>query len=849
MSGSNVVQQSIGALQEPVAAPAEDFAASLRAAALKTLKSKRRKGSDGTDSLAVLPSRPLFSGPPSIQLDYGSEDPYAKSSSVSAVTPTVSSPATAVQPPTLPPPPPAPGPMDVDEDLREEGEISDSESMPPPKSPQVPKRVPPTSSAPIKQPKERPILSPLVPPSPSISTVSVKTESSSHVLYDPPPSSIQSSPNLTRYSPVADYDMYSIDEEHARPGLAMTQAQYDTAKDIVLDLLGWGVPPDYLVNCGLSREIIYYVFIELNLCLPANLDTSGLPPPLFPSQAYASPEPLSPSASSQRPRGAPISRLSVGDPHPSLPKKPTAPQGASSSVDGTPLSATAAPFVPSASLSAIPMQSEDAPTSPSLIDMEQQRRQELLARKAVLASRKKQVAATASSSSVAPLKDVKETTPTPAVAPVTVDDFLKSIEPVSAPTDADDRMDVDELIPGLSTGDDPSTSQLPDLSVAREMSADSISSSHLVPPFSELEGYARSMSAERNGVASDGSSSGSGTPQPHSLGSRRNTKRPVAADFVDMDARPHTYHHRHPPQHNFRRKTNSFAGITHSRRIVIDLSDSEEEVEEAVNGHQPPLSQLPSRPPTRLGASPSLHTTRATSLPTEPATPAALAEKEQEIKKMRELIAQRERARLDKLTAHNSSRSTPPGSATHMPGPHILVVNQEEDDTRPPIPIKPTVTGVSQGQNICDTYAIVSSPSASTNGAVTPIDAVYSALEHPATGDQGTSHFFDISESETSNSPSESMAVDVVGSLLEASTAQPLLTSLSSFSAFAVCSLSIALRPDEEVAQYLHSALPKGSEVGVEQLQAALQDFRRQQLGFEARVKQALASLGLRMAA
>ena len=53
---------------------------------------------------------------------------------------------------------------------------------------------------------------------------------------------------------------------------------------------------------------------------------------------------------------------------------------------------------------------------------------------------------------------------------------------------------------------------------------------------------------------------------------------------------------------------------------------------------------------------------------------------------------------------------------------------------------------------------------------------------------------------------------------------------------------------DEETAQHLHSALPKGSEVSKEHLRTALQDFRRQHLGYEARVRQALASLGLRMA-
>lgn len=456
--------------------------------------------------------------------------------------------------------------------------------------------------------------------------------------------------------------------------MTVTQAQYDTAKDIILDLLGWGVPPDYLVNCGLSREIVYYVFIELNLRLPDDFDRSGLLPPLPYAYTHASPEPMSPPTSSRDPsrvRGIPSSKRSGGDPHPSLPKRPTAPQGTPSSADETPLSVTAAPFVPSASLSAIPMQSEDAPATPSLIDMEQQRRQELLARKAVLASRKKLNIAIAPSSSVVPTKEAKEakeTTPTSTVAPAAVDDFLKSIPPVngnaagkasSTPADSDDRMDVDDQIPGLSAGDASSTSQLPGSSELRSMSAEPASSAIVIfpAPPSESEGSVRSTSTERNVNPMDNSSSGSGTPQPHSAGSRRGTKRPVAADFEDMDAHSHTRHHHHPqlPHHKFGRRTHSFAGITHSRRFVIDLSDSEEEVEETVNGHRPLVSQQPSRPPTRLGASPSLRASGVVSLLGEPAAPAALAEKEQEIKRMRELIARRERARQDKLAAVSSS--------------------------------------------------------------------------------------------------------------------------------------------------------------------------------------------------
>jgi hypothetical protein len=80
----------------------------------------------------------------------------------------------------------------------------------------------------------------------------------------------------------------------------VTQKQYDTAKDLILDILGYGVPPEYLIDCGHSREIIYYVFTELNLRLPSNLDTAGIspypPPPDVLASILQSTYPPSPSA-------------------------------------------------------------------------------------------------------------------------------------------------------------------------------------------------------------------------------------------------------------------------------------------------------------------------------------------------------------------------------------------------------------------------------------------------------------------------------------------------------------------------------------------------------------------------
>ncbi|KAJ7591286.1 hypothetical protein C8J56DRAFT_935149 [Mycena floridula] len=52
----------------------------------------------------------------------------------------------------------------------------------------------------------------------------------------------------------------------------LTPEQLDRAKSIVLDLLGWGVPPDYLVEAGVSSGAIFKIFTDLRLRLPSNLD-------------------------------------------------------------------------------------------------------------------------------------------------------------------------------------------------------------------------------------------------------------------------------------------------------------------------------------------------------------------------------------------------------------------------------------------------------------------------------------------------------------------------------------------------------------------------------------------------
>ncbi|KAJ2928463.1 hypothetical protein H1R20_g8631, partial [Candolleomyces eurysporus] len=57
----------------------------------------------------------------------------------------------------------------------------------------------------------------------------------------------------------------------------------DHAKDLVLDLLGWGVEPQYLLDSGVSAELIHRVFTDLNLQLPRDF----VPPPPTPHSPQA----------------------------------------------------------------------------------------------------------------------------------------------------------------------------------------------------------------------------------------------------------------------------------------------------------------------------------------------------------------------------------------------------------------------------------------------------------------------------------------------------------------------------------------------------------------------------------
>ncbi|EPQ51151.1 hypothetical protein GLOTRDRAFT_141255 [Gloeophyllum trabeum ATCC 11539] len=91
--------------------------------------------------------------------------------------------------------------------------------------------------------------------------------------------------NSTSHSPPKPAPPENISAEREHPPLppssvppptrvcmgTVNAADLERAKTLVLDLLGWGVPPEYLVDAGVSGQVIYRVFTELNLRLPKNL--------------------------------------------------------------------------------------------------------------------------------------------------------------------------------------------------------------------------------------------------------------------------------------------------------------------------------------------------------------------------------------------------------------------------------------------------------------------------------------------------------------------------------------------------------------------------------------------------
>lgn len=216
MSGQKVAENSSDSHKQPTDAQAtplgDDPTASLRAAALRTLKSKRRK--PNIDQPSGLPARPLTARTPSVVLDYGQQDSSPNDS------PVVLKPSTSV---------PEPQPMDVDDaHMREEGEISDSEAPPIP----VPSKSLKDILPPVPRVSPKPLRYKRSPTPPRHLHHHPQAGSSTVLKSDPlsrpvPPESPQRLGSFT--TPLAfppDLSIYPVDENHVRPGLASMSAPF-----------------------------------------------------------------------------------------------------------------------------------------------------------------------------------------------------------------------------------------------------------------------------------------------------------------------------------------------------------------------------------------------------------------------------------------------------------------------------------------------------------------------------------------------------------------------------------------------------------------------------------------------
>ena len=374
----------------------------------------------------------------------------------------------------------------------------------------------------------------------------------------------------------------------------MDQSRYDFAKDILLELLGWGVDPEYLVDVGLSRELVYYAFTELNLRLPSNLDTTGLLP-------------YNPET---------VKGFSFIEPDPSSSGSPKAASPSRSHTDDTGESSD---------------QAVAAPGQGDLHKIEMLRRQELIARKAaVQASRK-----------------VKKTQTAPVVAKVpseTVEDFLNSIMPAAEAVPTPSHTPTPPLVESPTERLTPSASPSPPPLATRQPDTAPLDA----PPSSTESVTVAFDNAMR---LSPDTISGDTTPT-HQYPNRRGTKRPVASDFVDWDGSSRSLgrnnsndvnpHHHH---HHTRRKTGATSFVNVPMRCVIDLSDSETDEEDGADaltttskGNVPLQSNgVPVPYRSRLMSKSTSSTSTGTT------TPSTLEETEREIERMKQLIAERTR--------------------------------------------------------------------------------------------------------------------------------------------------------------------------------------------------------------
>ncbi|KAF8710702.1 hypothetical protein RHS03_02375, partial [Rhizoctonia solani] len=419
--------------------------------------------------------------------------------------------------------------------------------------------------------------------------------------------------------------------KNVRPGLDMTSQDLAEAKHLILDLLGLGVTPEYLVDCGVSPQCLAVCFYELNLRFPLNLDRRQINlPPIYNLDRHMKDSQRREQIIRQRDRGRIPPR-----PIPPVISTPTEETGLSSDRKASPsIPADTGDKPPSEPLPSSHLDmstdqnnaietpdaqlSENArsspPKEPDITLMEDQERMELLARKAAMDSINKKRAAKTSalSSGISEQSDAQPHSMEINDVESAVDALLASVRMNSESSNHSEGSPNNYREGGFAVGGEQLSDYDSDAMVEDELETRSPSPSD--PDFDEPMDAAVLMDDHRN-ISPDPipptpllvpspkhiptrvrfdapdqirSSSLPAQPTPIAVPVVARRSRPIASDFIDqVPPRPSSTSTTPPERSALLKRKRSFVDpAVWPKRIVIDLdsSDEEEDQGEAASG-------------------------------------------------------------------------------------------------------------------------------------------------------------------------------------------------------------------------------------------------------------------------
>ncbi|KAF7346437.1 hypothetical protein MSAN_01871700 [Mycena sanguinolenta] len=194
------------------------------------------------------------------------------------------------------------------------------------------------------------------------------------------------------------------------------------------------------------------------------------------------------------------------------------------------------------------------------------------------------------------------------------------------------------------------------------------------PPSSADSGSTASATSTTFALEQNSTTDTEQLPHHHRGLQRRGIKTPDRGG-LSGSRNGHNHHHHHHNEaagaggalpHPLKRKMASFASVSGHRKLVIDLSDSEGEGEEDFSMHEADWD-------SGSGSGGGCGAGRST--PPVSATPATLMEKEQQIRKMRELIAQREMSRKQKAMSRSATTASNESSQREEAAASVSVAN------------------------------------------------------------------------------------------------------------------------------------------------------------------------------